>query len=103
MEDKMAKEEESRLVLRRMTETQIKNLGGNMFVYSKRKTWTWAFIFGVAFFVVMQFFFKRTITVNVISILPLLVVFLAFLYTINKAGKTYWNKIKNEEEPITIK
>jgi hypothetical protein len=85
-----------------MTKAQIINLGGNLFVYSKRKTWLGAFVFGLGFFLVMQFFYNHTAMMNVLSITPLLTVICCFVYTLNKAGKKYWNDVKDKEQPIRI-
>lgn len=98
----MANQQETRLVLRRMTKAQLVSLGGNMFIYSKRKTWIGAFVFSIAFFIVMQIFYTHSMTMNVVSILPVLVVLIAFGYTQNKAGNAYWNKIKGQKEPLEI-
>ena len=74
----MANQEPTKLVLRRMTKSQLVNLGGNMFIYSKRWTWLGAFVFGLAFFLLMSYFDKHTITTNIISITPLAVVLVSF-------------------------
>ena len=99
----MANQEPTKLVLRRMTKSQLVNLGGNMFIYSKRWTWLGAFVFGLAFFLLMSYFDKHTITTNIISITPLAVVLVSFFYTLNKAGKKFWNEIKDKTEPVEIK
>jgi CBS domain containing-hemolysin-like protein len=95
--------EPTKLVLRRMTKSQIVGLGGNKFVYSKRGTWIGAFIFGVGFFLLMSYFYKHTTVTNIISIVPIVCVVVSFFYTINKAGVKYWNEIKDKEEPVVLK
>jgi hypothetical protein len=101
---KMAKKvEESRLILRRMTKSQIKTLGGNMFVYSKRWTWLGAFVLGIAFAYLFLEFNEASTSNGIISITPVFVVFISFLYTLNKAGKKLWEKVKSEKEPVEIK
>jgi cell division protein FtsW (lipid II flippase) len=99
----MANQEPSKLVLRRMTESQIKTFGGNKFVYAKRWTWIAAFAFGVGFFLIMSHFYKHTTATNIISIVPLVVLIVAFFYTLNKAGKKFWDEVKDKEEPLEIK
>lgn len=99
----MANQEPTKFVLRKMTESQIKRLGGNMFIYTKRWTWAGAFIFSVGFGAIAQGFYKHTTALNIISIVPVVVVFVSFFYTLNKAGNKFWNQIKDKEEPVEIK
>jgi cell division protein FtsW (lipid II flippase) len=86
-----------------MSKSQIISLGGNKFVYTKRWTWIGAFVFGVAFFFLMAYFYKHTTTTNIISIVPLVCVVVSFFYTLNKAGVKLWNQIKDKSEPIELK
>ena len=99
----MANQEPTKFVLRKMTESQIKRLGGNMFIYTKRWTWAGAFAFGFGFFLVLSYFYKHTTVTSILSVVPLVVLVVAFFYTLNKAGKKFWDEIKDKEEPITIK
>ena len=100
----MAKKvEESRLILRRMTESQIKTLGGNMFVYSKKWTWTGAFVLSAAFAFLFMQFNGGSKQNAVIAVIPFLAVTISFFYTLAKAGNKLWNKVKNEQEPVEIK
>ena len=99
----MANQEPTKLVLRRMTKSLLVSLGGSKFVYLKRWTWLGAFGFSVAFFLVMMYFYKHTTVSNILSVVPLVVVAISFLYTMNKAGNKYWNQVKDREEPVDLK
>ena len=85
-----------------MTKAQIVSLGGSMFVYTRRKTWLGAFAFGLGFFLVMQYFYNHTMLMNVLSIAPIVTVGCCFVYTLNKAGKKFWESVKDKEQPIRI-
>jgi hypothetical protein len=99
----MANQEPTKLVIRRMTKSQLVSLGGNKFIYIKRWTWLGAFGFSVAFFLVMAYFYKHTTVTNILSIAPLVVMAISFFYTMNKAGNKFWNEIKGKDEPVEVK
>lgn len=83
--------------LRQMTKTQLIYLGGKRFIYTKRGTWIGAFVFSLAFLFVMYRFYEHTTTTNVLSIVPLVVVLISFLYTWNKAGNKFWKEVQDKK------
>ena len=88
---------------RRLTETQIKNLGARIFVTQRWKYWIALLLISVAWFVIAGIFFTNTMSANIIGILPLFLIIVAFVYSYVKAGSRLWNKVKDLEEPIEIK
>ena len=97
------KAESTKVILEKMTESQIKTWGGNRFARKKWKSWTITFILAVGFGFIFDTFMKPTVMGNIISILPLLIVFVAFFYSMSKAGKKFWEEIKDKPEPIEVK
>jgi len=94
--------EPTKIIVRKMTQSQLQSLGGNIFINSKKWTWIIAVILACGFGGVLLSFYKHTIAVNIISVVPVIVVFVGCFYTFNKAGKKFWQKIKDIPEPIDI-
>ena len=95
--------EPTKIIIRKMTKSQLVSLGGNIFIQSKKWTWLGAFCFSVVFAFVLLGFYKHTTVVDVLSIIPMAAVLVGFVYTMNKAGNKFWERIKNEKEPYEIK
>jgi uncharacterized membrane protein YoaK (UPF0700 family) len=90
-------------ITRQMTEAQIKNLGGNLFLRKKAKYWLSLVVLGLIWGVIGSFMFRRGIDTNIIIVLPMVVVIVAFIYSFRKAGRNFWNRIKDLPEPVEIK
>lgn len=99
----MAKEvEPTKIIVRKMTQSQLTSLGGDIFINSKKWTWIIAIILACGFGGILLAFYKHTTMVNILSVVPVIVVFIGFFYTFNKAGKKFWEKIKDIPEPVDM-
>ncbi len=97
------KKEKSIMVLRSMTEGEVKSYGGNLSMRKKWKYWLGLFVVVVAWFFVASKFLGGNLTlVGVLAILPLLVVLIAWVYAMDKAGKRLWNSIKDKDQPVRL-
>ena len=97
----MKKEKRKVQILRRMTEGDIKNLGGNMWM-RRRVKWLIAMAFGtLAWMIVGANILVGFIGVAV-SLLPILVLCLVFIVRMDKEGKKFWNKVKDKEQPVDL-
>jgi CBS domain containing-hemolysin-like protein len=98
----VAEIEQTKIIVRKMTKAQIINLGGTAFINTKKVTWLAAFIIALIFGIIVQAFYKHTMVTGILSVAPVVAVFIGFFYTINKAGKKFWEKIKDIPEPVDM-
>ncbi len=99
----MAKKEKSIMVLRSMTEGEIKSYGGNLLMRRKWKQWLGLFVLSLAWVAVASKFLEgNEMTIGIIAIVPVLIVCVAWAYSMDKAGKRLWNAIKDKDQPVRL-
>jgi hypothetical protein len=86
-----------------MTEAQIKNLGGNLFLRRKAKYWLSLVVLGLIWGIIGATMFRKGIDTNILICLPMIVIIISFMYSFIKAGKNLWSRIKDLPEPVEIK
>ncbi len=97
------KEQKSIMVLRRMTQSDVENLGGSMMLRKRWKYWIAMLVLSLIWAgLITQFLKGNEIISSIIAILPLVLVFISFYYTSNKWGKKLWNSIKDKEQPVRL-
>ncbi len=100
---KMAKkEQETRLVLNKMTEGAIKGLGSNRWMYRKRWMLSGAFIVSVIWMIVSTYLYEQSVSSAIIAVAPLAIVALVFYAQATKVGNKFWEEIKDKEQPVDI-
>ncbi len=96
------KEQETRLVLNKMTRDAIKNLGVNRWVYRKRWMLSGAFIVSVIWMIVSTYLYEHSVSSAIIAVVPLVIVALFFYVQATKVGKKFWEEIKDKPDPVDI-
>ncbi len=97
----MSKEQKSMQVLVRMSEGRIKSLGGDRWLRRRYKSLLIAFILAMLWFFPISLIMKGAIGA-VLSLIPLLVGFIALTYAYRRAGNKLWGQVKDKEQPVDL-
>lgn len=98
------KNEPTKVIIRKMTESEIKGIGSNLYVKRKGKYWLGILVLCVVWlFVTMMFFDMEQIRNQVISFLPIVVSFVGWVWQYIKAGNKFWEQVKDKPDPVEIK
>lgn len=97
----MKKEKRKVQILRRMTEGDIKNLGGNLWSRRKAKGLIALAVLAFAWMLVGANILVGWIGVT-LSVLPILALCLVFIVRMDKEGKKLWNYVKDKEQPVDL-
>ncbi len=97
------KEQKSIMVLRRMTQSDVENLGGSMMLRKRGKYWIAMLVLSLVWAgLITQFVRGNEIVSVIIALLPAALVAISLVYTSNKWGKKMWNSIKDKEQPVRL-
>lgn len=99
----MKKEKVKIQVLRQMTEGDIKNLGGNLWI--RRRAIMHILVGGLLFLwmVVVSYNTEPNRWLPfVLAVVPVIVVFVIWAVRFGKAGEKLWNEVKDKEQPIDL-
>lgn len=97
----MKKEKKRIQVLRRMTEGEMKALGGNMWMRQKAKGLVILAVLAFAWMLVGASILEGTLAV-VLPILPILALCWVFLVRMGKEGKKLWEWANGKAQPIDL-
>ena len=97
----MKKEKRTVQVLRQMSEGDIKNLGGNLWMKRNAKWLILAGVLSFAWLVAGAVILEGKIGATV-SVFPMFVCFLVWTICLIKEGKKLWNYVKDREQPVDL-
>jgi hypothetical protein len=98
----MAKQEPKITVIQHLTESEIKNIGGNRWL--KRRAKRLVLIFGIciAWIIVVSLLRTQSLTTQWIMLAPSVLFVLIIIVVGNKASKIFWDSVKDKPEPIDL-
>ena len=98
----MKKEKKKIQVLRRMTEGDIKSLGGGLWMRRRMKFIIPLAVLALVWMVAITQLFDTSGYTALVALLPVLALFVVWGVGVDKAGKKLWNQVKDKEQPVDL-
>lgn len=98
----MKKEENRLLVTVRLTESQIKNVGGNRWMKRKSKSLFALAVLCLAWMFITSAVLKAGYLNSIVTVAPSVISLFGWTWKFNQAGKNLWNKVRKLPEPIDL-
>jgi hypothetical protein len=98
----MKKEVRKYQVTRKYTESDLKNLGGSLWVKSLGKKGIVILLLFLVYAAIVAFGFEHNKPVMYSVVAILIVGYMYLMYGMTKASRKFWNKVKDLPEPIDL-